>query len=98
MVALATAWSVAVIVERYFYYHGRKVNFEAVKSEFTKDLHKGDLDGAAKLLAKHNAAESNVTLAGLRSYDKGLIVLPLACPPLQNGGCPTSDAHARLAH
>jgi len=39
--------SIAVMVERWFYYRGRKVNFEAVKSEFTKDLHKGDDDGAA---------------------------------------------------
>jgi biopolymer transport protein ExbB/TolQ len=63
--------SVAVMVERWFFYRRRKINFEAVKDEFTKDLDKGDFDAAAKLLAKHNAMETNVTLAGLRGYDKG---------------------------
>ena len=63
--------SVAVMVERWFFYRRRKTNFEAVKDEFTKDLDKGDFDAAAKLLAKHNAMETNVTLAGLRGYDKG---------------------------
>jgi hypothetical protein len=60
--------SVAVIVERWFYYRGRK----------------------------DNARKTNVTLAGLRSYHKGLVVLlPDYCPPPQSGGCPTSDAHVR---
>ena len=63
--------SVAVMVERWFFYRRRKTNFEAVKDEFTKDLDKGDFDAAAKLLARHNAMETNVTLAGLRGYDKG---------------------------
>jgi biopolymer transport protein ExbB/TolQ len=63
--------SVAVMVERWFFYRRRKINFEAVKDEFTKDLDKGDFDAAAKLLAKHDAMETNVTLAGLRGYDKG---------------------------
>jgi biopolymer transport protein ExbB/TolQ len=63
--------SVAVMVERWFFYHRRKINFEAVKDEFTKALDKGDFDAAAKLLAKHNSMETNVTLAGLRGYDKG---------------------------
>ena len=63
--------SVAVMVERWFFYRRRKINFEAVKDEFTKALDKGDFDAAAKLLAKHDAMETNVTLAGLRGYDKG---------------------------
>jgi len=63
--------SVAVMVERWFFYRRRKINFEAVKDEFTKALDKGDFDAAAKLLAKHNSMETNVTLAGLRGYDKG---------------------------
>ena len=62
--------SVAVIVERWFYYRGRKVN----------------------------ARETNVTLVGLRSSNKGLVVLLPDYPPPHRGGCPTSDAHARLSH
>jgi biopolymer transport protein ExbB/TolQ len=63
--------SVAVMVERWFFYRRRKIDFEAVKSEFTKDLDKGDFDAAAKLLAKYDSLETNVTLAGLRGYEKG---------------------------
>jgi len=63
--------SVAVMVERWFFYRRRKINFEAVKDEFAKDLDKGDFDAAAKLLAKHDSLETNVALAGLRGYEKG---------------------------
>jgi len=63
--------SVAVIVERWFFYHRRKINFDAVKDDFAKLLDKGDFDAAAKLLAKHDSLETNVTLAGLRGYEKG---------------------------
>lgn len=63
--------SVAVMVERWFFYRRRKINFEAVKDEFAKDLDKGDFDAAAKLLAKYDSLETNVTLAGLRGYEKG---------------------------
>ena len=63
--------SVAVMVERWFFYRRRKINFEAIKDEFAKDLDKGDFDAAAKLLAKYDSLETNVTLAGLRGYEKG---------------------------
>jgi biopolymer transport protein ExbB/TolQ len=63
--------SVAVMVERWFFYRRRKINFEAVKDEFSKDLDKGDFDAAAKLLSKYDSLETNVTLAGLRGYEKG---------------------------
>jgi biopolymer transport protein ExbB/TolQ len=63
--------SVAVMVERWFFYRRRKLDFEAVKSELAKCLDKGDFDAAAKLLAKHDCLETNVTLAGLRGYQKG---------------------------
>jgi biopolymer transport protein ExbB/TolQ len=63
--------SVAVMVERWFFYRRRKINFEAVKDEFSKALDKGDFDAAAKLLAKYDSLETNVTLAGLRGYEKG---------------------------
>ena len=63
--------SVAVMVERWFFYRRRKINFEAVKDEFSKALDKGDFDAAAKFLAKYDSLETNVTLAGLRGYEKG---------------------------
>lgn len=63
--------SVAVMVERWFFYRRRKLNFEAVRDEFAKSLDKGDFDAAAKQLAKYDSLETNVTLAGLRGYEKG---------------------------
>ncbi len=63
--------SVAVMVERWLFYRRRKLDFEALKDDFAKTLDKGDFDAAAKLLAKHDALETNVTLAGLRGYEKG---------------------------
>lgn len=63
--------SVAVMIERWFFYRRRKINFEAVRDEFSKALDKGDFDAAAKLLAKYDSLETNVTLAGLRGYEKG---------------------------
>jgi biopolymer transport protein ExbB/TolQ len=63
--------SVAVMVERWFFYRRRKIDFDAVKGEFSKALDKGDFAAAAKLLAKYDCLETNVTLAGLRGYEKG---------------------------
>ena len=63
--------SVAVMVERWLFYRRRKLDFEKLKDDFTKTLDQGDFDGAAKLLAKHDTLETNVTLAGLRGYEKG---------------------------
>ena len=63
--------SVAVMVERWLFYRRRKLDFEALKDDFAKTLDQGDFDAAAKLLAKHDTLETNVTLAGLRGYEKG---------------------------
>src|SRR5512137_1099770 len=63
--------SVAVMVERWYFYRKRKIDFDTVKTDFAKALEKGDFDAAAKVLDKHDALETNVTLAGLRGYDKG---------------------------
>jgi biopolymer transport protein ExbB/TolQ len=63
--------SVAVMVERWFFYRRRKLDFESVRDEFGKALDQGDFDAAAKVLAKYDTLETNVTLAGLRGYEKG---------------------------
>jgi biopolymer transport protein ExbB/TolQ len=63
--------SVAVMVERWIFYRRRKIDFDSLREEFTKDLDKGDFEAAAKLLAKTNSLETNVVLAGLRGYTKG---------------------------
>jgi len=63
--------SVAVMVERWLFYRRRKLDFNALKDELSKALDKGDFDAAAKVLAQHDTLETNVTLAGLRGYEKG---------------------------
>ncbi len=63
--------SVAVMVERWLFYRRRKLDFGALKDELSKALDKGDFDAAAKVLAQHDTLETNVTLAGLRGYEKG---------------------------
>ena len=63
--------SVAVMVERWYFYRKHKIDFDAVKTDFAKALEKGDFDAAAKVLDKHDALETKVTLAGLRGYEKG---------------------------
>jgi len=63
--------SVAVMVERWFFYRRRRVDFDRLRDEFVKHIGKGDFEAAAKLLAKTDSLETNVTLAGLRGYDKG---------------------------
>lgn len=63
--------SVAVMVERWFFYRRRKIDFETIKNEFSKHLDKGDFDAAAQLLAKYNSMETNVVLEGLQGYEKG---------------------------
>jgi biopolymer transport protein ExbB/TolQ len=71
LLLLLSLLSVGVMVERLLFYRRRKINFEAVRDEFSKLLDKGDFDAAAKLLAKYDSLETNVTLAGLRGYEKG---------------------------
>ena len=63
--------SVAVMVERWLFYRRRKLDFATLKDDVAKMLDKGDFDAAAKLLAKYDTLETNVTLAGLRGYEKG---------------------------
>jgi len=63
--------SVAVMVERWLFYRRRKLDFEPLKDDFAKALDKGDFDAAAKLLAQYDTLETNVTLTGLRGYEKG---------------------------
>jgi biopolymer transport protein ExbB/TolQ len=63
--------SVGVMVERWFFYRRRRIDVDAVRAEFGKHLDKGDMAGAAKVLERHDALETNVVLAGLQAYAKG---------------------------
>lgn len=63
--------SIAVIVERFFFYQTRKVDFEMLRRELTRSLGAGDFEAAAKLLGRFDSLESNVVLAGITAYEKG---------------------------
>jgi biopolymer transport protein ExbB/TolQ len=63
--------SIAVIVERFFFYQTRRVDFEMLRRELTRALGAGDFEAAAKLLGRFDSLESNVVLAGITAYEKG---------------------------
>jgi biopolymer transport protein ExbB/TolQ len=63
--------SVAVIVERWFFYRKHAVDSAAVRKELSKSLAKGDLSAATAVLQRHDALETNAVLVGLQAYDQG---------------------------
>jgi biopolymer transport protein ExbB/TolQ len=63
--------SVGVMIERWVYYRRRRIDVDAVREALSLSLDRGDLEAAAKMLAKYDSLESNVVLVGLRAYDKG---------------------------
>jgi biopolymer transport protein ExbB/TolQ len=63
--------SVAVMLERLVFYRRRRIQIDAVRDALSLSLERGDLEAAAKMLAKHDALETNVVLVGIRAYEKG---------------------------
>ena len=63
--------SIAVMVERWFFYHRRTIDIDVVQHAFSKALDEGDFEKAAAPLSKHNVLETRVVLAGLKAYEKG---------------------------
>jgi biopolymer transport protein ExbB/TolQ len=63
--------SIGVALERWFFYNKRKLDIAAVRTALTKHLQRGDFAGAASLVEKQDALETNVLLEGLRAYEKG---------------------------
>lgn len=63
--------SIAVMVERWIFYKRHAVDVHSLRASFMKHLDDGNFEAAAKLLTAHDSMETNVTLAGLRAYDKG---------------------------
>jgi biopolymer transport protein ExbB/TolQ len=63
--------SVAVMLERLIFYRRRRIQVDAVRDALSLSLDRGDLEAAAKMLAKHDALETNVVLVGIRAYEKG---------------------------
>jgi biopolymer transport protein ExbB len=63
--------SVAVMIERFVFYHRHRVDIDAVRDELERLLAAGDFDAAARYLGKFDALETNVVLYGLRSHALG---------------------------
>ncbi|MBT8494247.1 MAG: MotA/TolQ/ExbB proton channel family protein [Deltaproteobacteria bacterium] len=63
--------SVAVMIERYAFFHKRQVDATRIRSELDKLLRAGNFKKAASLLEKSDSLETNVVLFGLRQFAKG---------------------------
>ncbi|MEL6184396.1 MAG: MotA/TolQ/ExbB proton channel family protein [Myxococcota bacterium] len=63
--------SVAVMIERWWFFRSHAVDADAVRTELNRLLEAGDYGGATSYLQNFDSLETNVTLFGLRSYDKG---------------------------
>lgn len=63
--------SVAVMVERVWFYRTHRVDVHAVRARLDELLEAGDFEGAASYLAGFDSLETNVTLFGLRAYARG---------------------------
>ncbi|MEA2695747.1 MAG: biopolymer transport protein ExbB [Myxococcales bacterium] len=70
LLALSLA-SIAVMVERWFFYRLHRIDAGALRVDLTRLLEAGDYQAAAKLLSQHDSLQTNVVLMGLRSYEKG---------------------------
>jgi biopolymer transport protein ExbB/TolQ len=63
--------SIGVIIERIYFYAKHSIDADVVRRELARSLEKGDFEGAAAALRKHDALETNSVLAGLVAYEKG---------------------------
>jgi biopolymer transport protein ExbB len=63
--------SVAVMVERWFFYRLHRVDAGRLRVDLTKLLEAGDFHGAAKVLQQHDTLPTNIVLVGLKAYEKG---------------------------
>ena len=63
--------SIGVMLERWLFYRRHRVDADTLREALIKQLERGDFSGAASLLERHDALETNVVLEGLRAYEKG---------------------------
>jgi biopolymer transport protein ExbB/TolQ len=70
LIALSLA-SVAVMVERVWFYRNHAIDASAVRAELRRLLDEGDLNGAAEYLTRFDSLETNTVLFGLRDYARG---------------------------
>lgn len=63
--------SVAVMIERWWFFQRRSIDADSVRTELSRLLEAGDFAGAADYLQRFDTLETNVTLFGLKEYQKG---------------------------
>ena len=63
--------SIGVVLERWIFYTRHRIDLQSMRTELSSRLARGDYAGAAALLEKRDALETNVVLEGLRAYEKG---------------------------
>lgn len=63
--------SVAVMIERMFFYRKHSIDVEDVRAELSRMLRAGDFEAAAAYLKKYDSLETNVVLYGLREHRLG---------------------------
>lgn len=80
--------SVAIMVERFVFYRRHAVDTGRVRNELASLLSRGDFDGAASLLEKHDSLETNVVLYGIKSHGLG----PESVEDLLNGAARQEQA------
>ncbi len=71
LLIILSVLSVAVILERIFFYKKHSINLDEVRSKLDDLLGKGDMAGAVALLDSHDSLETNVALYGLREHHRG---------------------------
>ncbi|NJK88397.1 MAG: MotA/TolQ/ExbB proton channel family protein [Myxococcales bacterium] len=68
---LLSVASVAVMVERWWFYRKHRVNADQVRERLDALLDQGDYRGAAEYLAQYDSFETNVVLFGLKEHHRG---------------------------
>ena len=63
--------SIAVIVERAFFYWSHRIDASALRERLSNVLSEGDFYAAANLLKEQDTLQTNIVLAGLKAYESG---------------------------
>ncbi|MBN1961809.1 MAG: MotA/TolQ/ExbB proton channel family protein [Deltaproteobacteria bacterium] len=84
LLLILSLFSVAVMIERLWFYRRHRINIDEIRDEFSNALTKGDYAGAAAVLRSRDSLETNIVLFGLREHDKG----PDAVEELLSGATP----------
>jgi biopolymer transport protein ExbB/TolQ len=71
LLILLSLMSVAVMIERWWFYRRHRVDSDAVRIELERLLAAGDFAAAAAYLRQYDSLETNVVLFAMRQYQRG---------------------------